>query len=470
MEENGYSSLRPIDISDMKDRFPILGDLPPRALRGCNSLVVAILEGGDIRKELDAGVSADGITDGSPFFTPLVWNALVHAGCWDRELKNIEIMLDYPIDCNKIGRCGFNLYHIHLARACVAGDATRLEWWIRHPMVDLDAHFLRLSTKTFFHPTKLPLPRGVMALLLSKGASAFYVRDLGDYDFTTTLMDRLLAQWDTPPEGLRDAIRHRHCCTRRSDGIRKDARLTATPLFNDLRDMPSSHVLYYQSPVSGLFAFHCSYLEIMARTHMFPFTQETIPVVQVREWMRLIRGGIFHREEMSLPDIARDYPVFLNHDPPATPRCLQWINDWLAPVYPYTRVMTILKFPWDRQRIYQYLCSEMSRGEFVFPSFPLKPCSDDWEKSFFWGSYEALDGDGFIYSSRLENLILRMEMLEFIEKKGADRFHVLFPTSRVFINSEPHSIEFYQQEYNASVFQVYYLLRNLSLFLTSSST
>lgn len=468
MDENGYSNAHPIDISDMKDRFPILIDFPPRALRRCNRLIVAMLAGTDIRKELDAGVSADGITEGCPFFTPLVWNALIHAGCWEEERKNIEIMLDYPIDCNKIGRCGFNLYHIHLARACVVGDASRLEWWIRHPMVDIDAHFLDLSRRTFVHPTVIPLPREVKALLLSRGASASYIRDLEDYDFTT-LMDRLLTQWDTHPKGLKTAIRHRHCCTRRSDRIRKDARLTPTPLLNDLRDIPSSHVLYYHSPVSGLFAFHCSYLEIITRTHMFPFTQERIPPVQVREWMRQVReDGVFPREEMNLPDITREYPIFLNHEPPVIPMYLQWINEWLIPVYPYTRIMTILKFSWDRPKVYQYLCSEMSRGEFVFPSFPLKPRSDDWEKSFFWGSYEALDGDGFIYARRLENLILRMEMLEFIEKKGNDRFHVLFPASRVFIDSEPQSIQFYQHEYNASIFQVYYLLRNLSLFLSSS--
>lgn len=459
---NDFSRQRSIDITQIDDHlFPIIGQLPKRATRGCSRLVISILLKRDIRPDLEAGFSADGATDRCPFFTPLVWNAIVNLDDWETERRNIETLLDYPVDCNKIGLCGFNLYHLYIARSIVSNDTTRLEWWTRHPMIDLDAPLLHMRNRTIVHPLRL-IPVGSRAyhILVSRGItcdrSVVDAVDPSDPLFR----ERRLIQFDGIDENDTETIR--------KERLKRygDACLTMTPQMNPLVEISPSQVLYLDSP---FIAFHGAYMDIITKTHIFPFTAKPLQKPVIRAWMDTIRqSGRFRREENPMCELEdiRSSPIILNHDSPPKHDPVHLLHAWLVQSFPYTRIMLIEK---AGAPIFEYLCREMSKGEYIFPSFPLQIPPDagvDWRDRFFWGAYLALEEDGYLLSDRLEILLTRIDIFYRLEKDQSTPFHTRV-SYRTFGDCDHRFIDLYREEHGLSEFEVYASLRALSLFLSS---
>lgn len=471
-----FSPLCPLNligIPDLDMSPDILSLLPPNAFYGCNRLILSLILRGDIQKDLDAGCSADGITDRCPFLTPLVWNAILNIDDWDVERRNIEIMLDYPIDCNKIGLCGFNLYHFYIIQTMFTHDMRRLMWWTQHPMIDLDVSFVNISTRKIVHPLEM-CPPPAASFLVSMGIALSEPYTHETYDDTHETQRRLI-HWDCGSlDELQYKIRHRSllCIDEIYDKRlrtynEQNICITMTPQMNDMCSIPESQVLYFDSACGVRFAFHCSYLSVITQNHHFPFTQEPVSRTQVHEWMHQIRySGNYRREEHPLHELIASYPLFTpqaRHEY----RPLLILHNWLVHSFSYTRILILEKKP---MRVFHYLCREMSRGEYVFSSFSKTlhtTPETDWKTEFFWRARSAIEDDGFLFCDRLEILIARLEILESLDKNETIPFHNRI-TSHSFHRCDRRLIDLYRSEHGVSLYELYTFLRTLSIFLSKS--
>lgn len=466
-----------IGIPDLDMSPDILSLLPPNAFHGCNRLILSLILRKDIRKDLDAGCSADGTTDRCPFLTPLVWNAILNHDDWETERRNIEIMLDYPIDCNKIGLCGFNLYHFYIIGSKFTHDMRRLMWWTQHPMIDLDVVFVNISIRRLMYPLDMS-PPSIIPFLVSMGVSLSETHEpQSSCDNDIYELRRRLIHWDCRSlDELREKMRY---CSSLLVNEVYDERgrsydennicVTATPQMNDLCSIPTSQILYFDSACGVRFAFHCAYLSVITQNHHFPFTQEPISRAQVHEWMRQIReSGQFRREEYPLHELIASCPL-LTPQVQLAFRPMLILHNWLVHSFPYTRILLLEK---KSIRVFQYLCREMSRGEYIFSSFSKAAAlghipDTDWKMEFFWRARSAIEDDGFLFCDRLEILIARLEILESLDKNETTPFHNRI-TSHSFSRCDRRLIDLYRSEYGVSLYELYTFIRALSVFLSKS--
>ena len=162
METNSYPTFsinRGIDLTHSQfDSFDP-SFLPLSALSNCNEIVISLLRGNDIQDEIERGVNMNGVTEKSPFFSPLVWVALIYVSDWEQERRIIRKMLLSKIDCNYVGLCGFNLFHFYLVQSLLSETGfQKLQWWVDKPMVDSNIFSLCLHDRphvTMLHPAQL---------------------------------------------------------------------------------------------------------------------------------------------------------------------------------------------------------------------------------------------------------------------------------------------------------------------------
>jgi len=445
-----------------------IGLMMPRvAMRDCNRLMVSLILDRNIRTCLEAGASADGITEAVPFVTPLVWNALVNMDKWEVQKNNMETMLMYPIDCNMRGMCGFNLLHYYIVEGMCRGEEgiKKLSWWIGHPMVDVNAAILHVTKTTIeiLHPsqwieklsdrfTKDNRNR-VVSVLVEKGMSIAYLSEDVRSNIDPTIgQRRRIVRWDgaLDKEALL-AARTRHYAE-------MGCREMPTPEMNRLVEVPPRHCLEYRS-----FAFHASYLDVILKTHRLPFTGEEIDQEKLQEWVQITDIG---REEFSLDDpddfCSRKYAD-------AEQIAMEQIHDWLVLFFPYTRWSDLYGLS---DRFYAYLHSEMNRGDFCFPSFHSTSTSTSTsnniqtirsaKNAFLRACYDAVR-EGFIFSNRIEELVSRIRLFRGINDHDFHNIESLRAISDVERYTSP--MRAFQEESEYSLFQIFYMLRRMSRFL-----
>lgn len=437
--------------------------IPRRAMMDCNRLVISILLKRDIGVCLGAGAGVDGITEVIPFMTPLIWNALVNMDDWEMEKKNIETMMMYHLDSNKRGTCGFNLLHLYVVECLCNGDSDKLVWWIGHPMVDVNAAFLRIRNSRIevLHPSewiesiscRFPEKNRMQLLstLVERGMSVAYLsaQSRGQLDMEIGRRRRI-ERYDGHEEMEREKIRRK----RRLYYASKHLRETPTPEMNDLVEVPIRHCLEH----NGI-AFHGSYLEMIFRTHRFPFTGEVISREKIQEWLNTT--GL-SREECLLED-AQDLSDRRYEYAERGDLLIEIIYDWILVFFPYTRWMHLVG---QTDKMYAYLSSEMNRSDFIFAAFcQEKESHITWKEYFLKASYDSIR-DGFIFSNRVEELISRMELFTKINDPG---FHNIV-SMRALMDSEGYPkieslMRAYLDEFDVTMFQVFYMLRKMSRFL-----
>lgn len=469
--------------------------VPQLAYSNCNRLVISMLTNRDIELDINKGINMNGITDnGPPFFSPLVWCALINVCDWKKEKFLIEKMLKEPIDCNYIGMCGFNLFHMYIVQAlCFEFGFKKLEWWIQHPMVNINIYCLYINHRpciSVMHPCQLinnvaklyQLPKNrinkVIGFLLSRGmskeSSLFFtirnplklIKKKKKTKVDKFFLERLRKQWGvSTDEELGNAIL-------KKKPIRKktfDYELTPTPQMNNLEDTPTCQHFIFVSPTSGIrFGFHSSYLDMIKKTHIFPFTSEPLPHNEIRKWLQISHEQWIPREEFISNEIIDEWPSFLYKEQRLYKEdfslAMHMLSNWITSIYPYSRFMLILTMPYDPEKTFSYLCKEMKNGACYFHPFH-RPCSEDWTKYFFWACYESII-DGFPFPNQLEEIISRLEIYKVIPSE----FNETYPSLRSFLfvyGDSSNLFKIYAEEYDYSLMQVYYIFRRLSTHFTN---
>jgi len=437
--------------------------MPRLAMRDCNRLMVSLILGRNIGLCLEAGASADGITEAIPFVTPLVWNALVNMDKWETQKQNLETMLMYPIDCNMRGICGFNLLHYYIVEAMCRGEEgmKKLEWWIGHPMVDVNAAVLDVADTSIkvLHPSQWieklshrfteENRNRVVCILVEKGMSIAYLSEEIRSNIDPRIgQRRRIVKWDGAAGEDMDnnsllAARGRHYAE-------KECREMPTPEMNRLVEVPPRHCLEYRS-----FAFHASYLDVILKTHRLPFTGEEIDREALQEWVQITDIG---REEFPLDD-PNDFCLRKYADTEQI--AMEQIHDWLVLFFPYTRWSDLYGLS---DQFYAYLHSEMNRGDFCFPSFHTaqKRVEGNAKNVFLRACYEAVK-EGFLFSNRIEELVSRIRLFRGINDYDFHKIESLRAISDVERYSSP--MRMFQEESEYSLFQIFYMLRRMSRFL-----
>lgn len=455
--------------------------IPDIALKNCNRLILSIVLKRDISVCLERGISANGNTsEHISFFTPLIWNALINIDDWEEEKKNIRLMLRYPIDCNHIGLCGFNLYHFYIAQALfIETSMHKLEWWVRLPMVSVSTHMIDMtrrypltirSPREFILAHPSPFTTRIMHLLIAAGL------DVGDYPIPSVhdvlkspgspLLDRLSKQWDGRFDLMaRDAMAHiREIHNERkllfsSSAIKK----LTTPQMNEWYEIPATHFLWFSSQTlpGTIFLFHASYMDTIIKTHIFPFTRETISPAQIREWIDVISIHWYPREEFITQNVFEHFPSYTNTDNIPDKCGLEFLNDWLCHFYSYSHILLLMDYRYRPECMYEYLCNELSYVS-IFQTFRYLKKITTWHDAFFWGIYDVLD-HGFFLSQRLEELIARIELFWSIQNKLKQPFHTRFPLHQEFADQYDLFIQRFKHQYDYSSFQIYIFLKQLSV-------
>lgn len=475
-----------------------VGFFPPLSLVNCNRLVLSMISDRDIGDDLQKGVNLNGVTDrGPPFFTPIIWNALLHVINWEKERQILETLLAYPIDCNYIGMCGVNLLHIYIIQSLMSEEGfQKLKWWVQHPMVDVNARCLVVGNRPLIkvlHPMELigvltsrwtksstrKHAEKVVAFLLSRGMSREYTSPLwsklcsvrGDEllykkgkksQSERFFMERMRSQWGAMDD--RDLSRRISKKQTINDSTNFDYQLTPTPQMNNLKDIPREHHLHYRSSSGVKIGFHSSYLDVITKTHVFPFTAEQLTNMEIMPWMTYVRTKFVPREEFVFSEVRDSFPSFLSDEKylyeDQIKHGLQMLCHWIVSIYPYSRFMMLLGFKHPPHKLYSYFFTEMRNGPCFLQPFHLHTTTTDWVECFFWACYDSVR-EGFPFPNQLEELISRLEIYENIQLT----FNRSFPTLRSFLQvygHGPNLFRIFADEYDYSLLQVYYIFRKLS--------
>lgn len=461
MDGNSFLGLpvsRGLDLHHFKlDRLQDTSFLPLSALSGCNRLILSLLTGNDIQADLDAGANPDGITDKTPFMSPLVWIGLIAPPDWEEEKAMIRKLLLSGVDCNYIGLCGFNLFHFYLVQALIRPDGFhKLRWWADMPMVDTNTPSLCLSERPrvcFLHPTQLITrstahhasrqhARDIIIYLLSRGTSARHFNaDLVPSTISNPHLSERLAAQRHDATGTNSSNHH----------------LIPTPQMNDLADVPADQHLTFTSSNGLVFRFHASYMDVIIRTQRFPFTMEPVPRETIAGWLRRFEEKWVPREEFvrGTPFLSQDSTQH-NDDH----LFFHKLDQWLYPIYPYSRIVSLASHPLT-ERMFEYICLRMRAGVFHLRPFH-KDRKTTWKEFFMWACYDCVDE--FLFASQMEEVISQLEI--FYSKGGRD-FLRDYPDveSFFFLNQDdlnPYKI--YAEEFDYTMPQVHAIFKRMFLF------
>ena len=464
METNSYptfSVIRGIDL--LHSQFDKLGPsfIPLSVLLDCHEM------GNDMQEETGRGVDANGVAEKSPFFSPLVWVALLHVSDWEREKSILRKMLLAKIDCNYIGLCGFNLFHIYLVQSLISETGfQKLQWWVDKPMVDCNIFSLFLCDHpqiTMLHPAQLVskivarFPRykaraeKALSYLVSRGMSCHY---LGE-------------DWKPEPDNVYLAERfqkqqeHTTMDKQQKPNKKRKEQYLPTPQMNNVEEIPSGQHLTFSSSKGLVFRFHASYMDPIIKTHKFPFTMETIEKQVLETWNHHFENHWVPREEFimgSPPSLCHER--YLAGDK----MFIHLLNQWVSPLYPYSRIIMLSTFPLT-ERMYEYMCLRMRSGMYHLKPFHQK-CQTTWKHFFLWSCYECVHE--FLFANQMEELVSQLEIFY----SWTIPFPEEFPDVETFIlmNSfQSATYKVFSEEFDYTMFQVYHLFKKMFLFMKKQS-
>jgi hypothetical protein len=458
METNSFPIHRGDDLSpsQLDDNNMNLSFLPLSALSNCNEIIVSLLRGKDILEEIEKSVN--GVAEKSPFLSPLVWVALVYVSDWEQEKKIIRNMLLSKIDCNYVGLCGFNLFHVYLVQSLLADTGfQKLKWWADKPMVDCNIFSLSLHNRphiVMLHPSQLVSKivgqshslKGradrVLSYLVSRGMSCHYLdNDWKPLPDDVSMKERFLKQKTHTTRNKKNS-NHQYL---------------PTPQMNPLGDIPSDQHLLFTSSTRLTFRFHASFMESIIKTHRFPFTMETVTRKMLEKWDRVFEDQWVPREEFLIGSAP-----FLCHDEymDADKMFIHLLNRWVAPIYPYSRIIMISSFPLT-DRMYEYMCMRLRSSMFHLHPFH-KKCETTWKDFFFWACYDCVNE--FLFANQIEELVSQLEIFY----SWTTPFLEEFPDVETFIlmNSfQSTTYTVFSEEFDYTMFQVYHLFKKMLLFM-----
>lgn len=407
METNSYPTFsinQGVDLYHSQFDLFDLRFLPLSALLNCNEIVFSLLKGKDIEDEIAKGVNANGVTEKSPFLSPLVWVALIYLSDWEKEKTMIRKLLLSKIDCNYVGLCGFNLFHFYLVQSLVVETGfQKLQWWVDKPMIDCNIFLLSLHDRprvAIIHPAQLisnivsQFPKytdranKILAYLISRGMSCHYVDE----------------EWKPPINNvyLQQRFQKQQQTVKKRDLKKKETYLPS-PQMNNLEKIPYDQHLCFSSTKGLCFRFHSSYMDPILKTHKFPFTMERIDKKVLEKWNRLFERQWIPREEFLF-----ESPPFLNRDEylPADLMFIHMLNQWISPLYPYSRIIMLSTFPLT-EKMYEYMCLRMRSCMFPLPPFH-KKCQTSWKNFFLWACYDCVHE--FLFANQIEELVSQLEI------------------------------------------------------------
>jgi hypothetical protein len=462
MEINSHQTFsvnRGMDLYNSRFDKIDLSFLPLSALLNCNGIVLSLLMGKDIHVDIENGANSNGITEKSPFLSPLVWVGLVHLSDWEQEKQMIRKILLSKIDCNYIGLCGFNLFHLYLVQSIFNDFGfQKLKWWVDKPMVDCNIFSLSLHDRPnikMLHPSELitrivsqyPIYKKqgekIILYLLSRGMSCRYLgdewKDLADKRQTSMYLRQRLKKQQNP----KSKILKEQCLP--------------TPQMNELEKIPHDQHLLYTSSEGLSFRFHASYMDPIVKTHRFPFTMEAIPPSVINKWLCIFEKKWIPREEFatpSKPTICQD----LYMEPEKL--FIHLLNSWILPIYPYSRIIMLSTFPLT-ERMFEYMCLRMRSGMFHLSPFH-KKCQTSWKNFFLWACYDCIHE--FLFANQIEEIVSQLEIFYMLPRPFLEEF----PNVETFIlmNSyQPSAYNIYSEEFDYTMCQVYILFKKMAIFM-----
>lgn len=434
----------------------ISSSLPLIALLNGSRLVLSLLTGNDIQEDIGQGVNLNGITEKSPFLSPLVWVGLLFLSDWEKEKKILQQMLLSPIDCNYMGMCGFNLFHFYLVQSLLSEDGfKKLQWWVDKPMVDCNISSLSLHDRPrilMLHPAQLVSkvasqvgnPKNterILLYLLSRGMSHHYLDERWSYLAKTRVSNRHMTQ---------RARKQRHHKPRSP----LMGQFLPTPQMNDLETIPHDQHLSFTSATGLVFRFHGSYMDTIIKTHKFPFTMETIPPDVIQKWLTLFEKKWVPREEFT-GSLSLCDDVFMGGDK----LFIHLLNSWIYPIYPYSRIIMLTTFPLT-ERMYEYMCMKLRSGVFHLRPFHER-CTTDWKDFFLWACYDCIHE--FLFANQIEELVSQLEIFY-----STGSFLEEYPDVETFILLNSHEMSAYQlysREFDYTMCQVFHIFKKMSIFM-----
>ena len=469
METNSYPTFpinRGVDLSSSRFDMFDLSFLPLSALLNCNEMVVSLLKGHDIQDELEKGVNANGVTEKSPFLSPLVWVALINLSDWEKEKTMIRKMLLSKIDCNYVGLCGFNLFHVYVVEALLMHSGfQKLVWWVDKPMVDCNVFSLCLQHRphiSLLHPVELitkivaqfpdcgDRAQKVLCYLISRGMSCHYLPQGWKPQPNNLFMQERFQQQQT----VTTPYDEQHFNTKQE--------YLPTPQMNKLQDIPPEQHLLFVSSKDLHFYFHASYMDPIFKTHKFPFTMEPVEKDLLERWNKLFEKKWIPREEFLM-----ESPPFLCHDEfmNADKMFFHLLNQWISPLYPYSRMIMLSTFPLN-EKMYEYLCLRMRSSMFHLSPFHEK-CTTSWKNFFLWACYDCVHE--FLFANQMEELISQLEIFY----SWTTPFLEEFPNVDTFILMNSFHSTMYQvfsEEFDFTMCQVYHLFKKMSFFMKKTTS
>lgn len=461
METNSYPTFsinRGIDLTHSQfDSFDP-SFLPLSALLNCNEIVICLLRGNGLQDEIERGVDMNGVTEKSPFFSPLVWVALIYVSDWEQERRIIRKMLLSKIDCNYVGLCGFNLFHFYLVQSLVSETGfQKLQWWVDKPMVDSNIFSLYLHDRphiTMLHPAQLiskmvnHFPNYkeradiVLSYLVSRGMSCHYLEE----GWKPQLNNMYLAQRFQKQQ---QTVKKRQ--------KKKREHYLPTPQMNNLEEIPSEQHLLFSSSKGLVFRFHASYMDPIIKTHKFPFTMETIEKQVLETWNHHFENHWVPREEFIIGS-----PPSLCHDEymAGDKMFIHLLNQWVSPLYPYSRIIMLSTFPLT-EKMYEYMCMRMRSCMFHLKPFHQQK-QTSWKDFFLWACYECVHE--FLFANQIEELVSQLDIFYSWTKPFPEEF----PDVETFIlmNSfQSTKYKVFSEEFDFTMFQVYQLFKKMFLFM-----
>lgn len=389
------------------------------------------------------------------------YTLLVKAG-WVSVDRVREILLTQKMDCNMVGRCGFNLFHLYIVRSLLTEDGfSMLKWWADMPMVDCNTYCLIVNDRpkiTMLHPLQLVVrvvslyPQTkersikVISYLLSRGMSC---------------NGGLLEEWMTDSVFMKERYAKQMAPrTQHKTGSTSSTTTTLlpTPQMNDLADIPHNQHIGFVSNNGMVFYFHASYMDAIFKTRLFPFTLEPIHDNMIHKWVSIFEKEWVPREEFvsAIPSVCDENMV---DGMDVDKLFVYWLSDWITSVYPYSRMIQLTTFVLT-EKMYEYMCIRLRGGVFhLHPFHKRRRAGMSWKQYFLWSCYDCIHE--FFFANQMEELISQLSLYyshSFSQYPDVGTF--------IFMNDHDTSpFKAYAHEYDYTMLQVYQLFKRMHAFI-----
>ena len=175
---------------------------------------------------------------------------------------------------------------------------------------------------------------------------------------------------------------------------------------------------------------------------------------------------LFEKQWVPREEFLALSPPSLCHDEylPADKMFIQMLNQWVSPLYPYSRIIMLSTFPLT-ETMYEYMCVRMRSGMFHLKPFHNNKCKSSWKEFFLWACYECVHE--FLFANQMEELVSQLEIFYSWKRPFPEEF----PDMEIFFwrNSfQPTMYQVFCQEFDYTMYQAYELFKKMHQFMKKS--